>query len=241
MFSRHALLPRGVVVLTAVLTAATAGSVVTTTPVECPACSTPLEALAIAARDSRGGVDRDLFARSDEAQHVCFWISTCTHCQYSGYLSDFDATQTLAAVFKAKVQTAPGLKPTSPIAAGADPRDIATEHRYALATQCYLWRGRSDEALAWLYLRRSWLVRESASVVPRNRRLERVLTYVRRWMPPASQDSSQTGRELALVTHLWPAWPKGASIATKRHSWRWLPCSCVDTVSTGKQVWFFTD
>ena len=202
LFSKHAVLSRGVVVLTAVLTTAAAGSVVTTTSVTCPVCSTSFEALAVAAHDSRGGVDRDLFARSDGAQHVYFWVSTCTHCYYSGYLSDFDATRTLAADFKAKVQTSPGLKPSSPIAAGTDQRDIAADDRYALATRCYLWRGRSDEALAWLYLRQSWLVRENASVVPRDRRLERVLTYARRWMPPASQDSNQADRELGLVTHL---------------------------------------
>ena len=185
-------------------------SVITTVAVTCPVCRSPVQALVVVTTDSRGGVDRDLFARSAGDQHVFFRISTCTTCYYSGYFSDFDAALALPRDFVQKVRVTPKLAPAHAIARDAPQREIDPDDRYALAIRCYEWRGRSLEALAWLHLRRAWLVRENNSVVPRDRRLARVFAFARRWTQPAGDESNQADRELRLVTELAARLAEGA-------------------------------
>ena len=67
-----------VAVLAVAIVVPAIGSVTATVPAVCPVCGAHLDALTIVATDSRGGVDRDLFARSDGSQHVFYRISTCT-------------------------------------------------------------------------------------------------------------------------------------------------------------------
>jgi len=184
-------------------------SVISSLRVACPVCETPFEAVAVVTEDSRGGVDRDLFARSDGPQQVYGRISTCPTCYYSGYLSDFDSDVKLPEAFVRKVRVAPKLEPPRPVPKVTDQRDIDAETRYALAAQCYAWRGRSAEAMGWLYLRWSWLVREDTAVVPPDRRLQRVLTFAKRWTQPFEAESNQSDRELRLVAHLAAALAEG--------------------------------
>lgn len=184
-------------------------SVIAPVAVTCPVCAAHFDALAVVSADSRGGVDRDLFSRSDGPQQVYARISTCPTCSYAGYLTDFAVDVTLSDGFIEKVRVAPKLDAAMVIDPGADQRDIDPDRRFALAVQCYQWRGRSAEALGWLYLRWSWLVREDTSMVPPDRRLARVLAYAKRWVEPADAQSNQSDRELRLVGHLAAALGEG--------------------------------
>jgi len=195
--------------------------------VTCPCCGHQFEALAVWQTNTREGVDRDLFARALGPQPVFYRVSTCTNCYYSGYLEDFqegiqlppDFIAALTGVWPqapagerdsvAPPQAPTGLSPSVEIRSGCSQRDIPALVRYQLAAECYRSLQRSDEALAWLCLRASWVVREENSVLPPTERFERMLKYARRWLPPDSAQANQADRELAMSTTLAAAIGEG--------------------------------
>jgi tetratricopeptide (TPR) repeat protein len=56
--------------------------------------------------------------------------------------------------------------------------------------------------MAWLCLRASWVQRDMGSVIPKTDRLQRVMGFIERWLPPDTTEKNQADRELALVTQL---------------------------------------
>jgi hypothetical protein len=189
-------------------------------PVTCPCCGERFEALAVGRTNTLEGVDRDLFARSLGPQPVFYRVSTCPHCYYSGYLEDFGEQVLLPPDFVSDLtapssQPAPDrqgsgarrreprrLAPSVAIASDTDQKDIPALVRYELAVECYRRLQRSDEALAWLCLRASWVVREENAFLPPANRVARMLNYVRRWLPPDSPDANQADRETVMCTTL---------------------------------------
>ncbi len=191
----------GVVALT-VSTGALEATVLGRREVSCPVCGQKFRAVVLATIDTSAGVDRDLFARSAGPQPVFYRIATCPRCYYSGYLEDFQADIRLPKAFRDQVLKSPKLDPGMVITPETDQRMIPAEVRYRLAHQCYQWRGMSDESMAWLYLRSSWVSRDLGSVLPRTDRLQRVMGFVERWLPSDREVPNQVDRELQLVTRL---------------------------------------
>jgi hypothetical protein len=86
--------------------------------------------------------------------------------------------------------------------AESDPREIDASDRYALAVTSYQWRGKSDEALAWLYLRSSWVARDFGAMLPPEPRMARVMSYTERWRPLMGPDGNQYDVEMGLATRV---------------------------------------
>lgn len=171
-------------------------------PLTCPVCENNFTTVVSTQRNTRGGVDRDLFARALGPQPVYYHISTCPHCGYSGYVSDFDPGVSLAPDFRGRVQTEPGLELPEHFTPDRDPRELDAADRYRLALTCYRWRGMSDEAMGWLWLRASWVTRDKGSMLPREARLERVMSYIERFKPPLEPESNQADLELETATRV---------------------------------------
>ncbi len=205
-----ALLPLGVV--PAVVLATILGRETVT----CPICRQEFEAVVPSSEDTSGGVDRDLFARSAGPQPVFYRISTCPRCYYSGYRSDFGPRIRFPRGFKRRILESPKLDPNMVITPGTDQRMIPALTRYRLAEQCYRWRGMSDEAMAWLCLRASWVARDLGSVIPRSDRLQRVMGFIERWLPEERRGGNQADRELQLVTHVAAQLAEGRFSAYQR-------------------------
>ncbi len=170
--------------------------------VTCPVCSLKFQAVVPASIDTTAGVDRDFFARSAGPQAVFYLVSTCPRCYYSGTVDDFAEKTELPPGFRDKVLKAPKLNPGMTITPQTDQREIPAAIRYDLAVQCYRWRGMRSEAMAWLYLRASWVARDEGSVMPRTDRLQRVMGFIERWLPPDAPGVNQADRELELITHV---------------------------------------
>ena len=195
--------------------------------VTCPCCGHQFEALVVSRTNTLGGVDRDLFARALGPQPVFYRISTCTKCYYSGYLEDFQEGVQLPPDFVAALTgTGPslpgegrdfseapdrpgGLSPSVEPAPDSPQWDIPALVRYELAVECYRRLQRSHEASAWLCLRACWVVREENSILPPSERVQRMLEYVRRWLPPDSGQANQADRELVVSTMLAAAIGEG--------------------------------
>jgi len=169
-------------------------------PVGCPVCMMRFEAVVAVSVDTNGGVDRDLFARSAGPQPVFYHVTTCPRCYYSGCVADFAPGIELPTGFKEKVLKKPKLDPGMTITPQTDPREIPAAVRYRLAVQCYVWRGVKSEAMAWLYLRASWVARDEGSVMPRIDRLQRVMGFVERYLPPDVAGGNQADRQFVLAT-----------------------------------------
>lgn len=168
--------------------------------VKCPVCGRTFEAFDVVEENTAGGVDRDLFARAIGPQPEFYRISTCPSCLYSGYLTDFTAGGLVPPFVVERILRDHALPRPAGVTSESDPREIDARDRYALAIRCYEWRQRSDESLAWLHLRASWVVRDTASVAPRTPRLERVLALAQRWHPPRRPGANQADDELEIVT-----------------------------------------
>ena len=170
--------------------------------VTCPVCQEKFRAVVATSVDTSGGVDRDLFARSAGPQAVFYHVATCPRCYYSGSIGDFDPNVELSPGCREKILRSPKLDPGMTITPQTDPREIPASVRYQLAIQCYHWRGMRSEALAWLYLRASWVARDEGSVMPRTDRLQRVMGFIERWLPPETPQGNQADRELQLATQV---------------------------------------
>lgn len=168
----------------------------------CPVCRQVFTTVSCTQTNTRGGVDRDLFARALGPQPEYYRISTCPRCGYSGYLSDFDPEMTLPPDFVRRVLESPKLDLPEGITAESDPREIDASDKYRLAIRCYRWAGRSDEALAWLHLRASWIARDKGATLPEDPRLARVIKYIERYKPPLPADGNQAEVELQLATRV---------------------------------------
>jgi len=99
-----------------------------------------------------------------------------------------------------RILRSPGLKLPLGFGPGSDPSELDVSVRYALAVTCYQWRQKSDEALAWLYLRSSWVEREKGAHLPPDPRLRRALAYIERWRPALGPTDNQLDVEMKLAT-----------------------------------------
>jgi len=168
----------------------------------CPLCRRAFTTVTCSQSNARGGVDRDLFTRALGPQPEFYRVSTCPRCGYSGYASDFGAGVSLPAEFRERVLAEPKLPLPEGFGPESDPRDLGAADRYALAIQCYQWRHKPDEALAWLHLRASWVAREEGSVLPPDDRLARVFAFAACWRPVLAEGDNQADGELRMATHL---------------------------------------
>lgn len=175
----------------------------------CPVCQQVFTSLGCSQTNTRAGIDRDLFARALGPQPEFYRISTCPRCGYSGYGQDFEPGITLPPDFIAKVRKKPRLPLPEKFTPDSDPRELDASVRYALAIQCYQWRQKPDEALAWLYLRASWIAREEGSTLPRDPRLERVMKYIAQWQPLLAPDGNQLDVEMGLAARVSEALSAG--------------------------------
>jgi tetratricopeptide (TPR) repeat protein len=175
----------------------------------CPVCRKPFTAVSSTQTNTRGGVDRDLFARALGSEPEYYRVSTCPRCGYSGYLSDFDPEMMLTPDFKDRVLRDPKLHLPAGFTPESDPRALDAADRYRLAIQCYQWAQRSDEALAWLNLRASWIARDEGSILPKDPKLARVMEYIERWRPALGEGDNQADIETGLVTRVVEALDAG--------------------------------
>ncbi len=175
-------------------------SVLGRTQLSCPACRRQFTTVVCAQSNTRGGVDRDLFARAVGPQPEFYRIATCPNCGYSGYLTDFNKDLALPPDVLDRILKSPKLALPPDFGPNSDPRELDASVRYSLAVTCYRWRHQSDEALGWLYLRSSWVEREEGSGVTPDPRLKRVLTYLERWRPALAPGQNQLDIEMQLAT-----------------------------------------
>jgi hypothetical protein len=161
-------------------------SAVATVSATCPVCGANVDVYVVHQADAVS-VDRDLFARAHGPQPEFYRVSTCPHCFYSGYASDFLAPQPLDPTIAERIRNDPGLPRPTRSHGPTTSEMIHPLDRYELAIRCYEWAQRRDEALAWLHLRTAWVIRDLASVEPTDERFLRVATFARRW---------RTGRNL---------------------------------------------
>lgn len=169
-------------------------------PLQCPVCEQVFTALAVTHTNTRGGIDYDLFARALGPEPEYYRISTCAHCGYSGYLSDFHPDVVLAPDLRERILHSPRLELPAGFTPESDPRELDAADRYRLAIQCYRWGLKSDEAIGWLHLRASWIARDEGSVLPKDPRLARVMEYLERWRPEITTGGNQRSIEMQLVT-----------------------------------------
>lgn len=168
----------------------------------CPVCRQEFTTVLSAQSNTRGGVDRDLFARALGAEPVFYLISTCPSCGYSGYPADFSPQIDLAPDVRSRILDGQGLELPDGFTPESDPRELGAPERYRLAIQCYLWRQRSDEALGWLHLRASWVERDLGSNLPPDDRLVRVIEYAEQWRPSMRPQDNQADVEMKLATRM---------------------------------------
>ncbi len=186
---------------------ASAGTIVTVSVV-CPACDHAFESLVLRSSDRRGGIDRDLFARSITAQDVHYLITTCPRCFFSGYLEDFQPGR-IDAALREKILQGPRLKPVTPISTRMKQDEIPVTTRYALAAAVFEWRGASHEARAWLHLRWAWVVREDGSYLPPTPDMMQAMREIEPRLPPARAGRNQADRELQAAALLAADWMEG--------------------------------
>src|SRR5262245_1813103 len=103
----------------------------------CAVCRQEFTSIACRQSNSRGGIDRDLFARALGPQPEFYRISTCPQCGYSGYAFDFAPGVSLPPDFIERVMKKPRLELPSGFGPQSDPRELDASIRYALAITCY--------------------------------------------------------------------------------------------------------
>lgn len=196
--------------VTAICVALTTAQAVAQTPsgrllrydLKCPVCRQAFTAVACPDANTREGVDRDLFARSLGPQPEYYRIATCPKCGYSGYESDFTSSVVIPPDVRDKILKKPRLALPKGFTPDSDPLDLDAADRYELAIICYRWRQRSDEALAWLHLRASWVHRDEGSTLPPDPRLVRVMQFIERWRPIRDPKENQADAEMGLATRI---------------------------------------
>lgn len=176
---------------------------------ECPVCQQVFTTLSCSQTNTRGGVDRDLFARALGPEPEYYRISTCPRCGYSGYLSDFNSDVIITPDLRDRIMRVPKLMLPLGFTAKSDPRELDAMDRYRLAIQCYRWLQRSDEAMGWLNLRASWIARDEGSILPKDDRLARVMKYIERWRPFLPAGGNQLDVEMKLATRVVEALASG--------------------------------
>jgi len=201
--------PLGLFVLAVVSLTDVPLSVLGRSELACPVCRHAFMTVVSAQANTRGGVDRDLFARALGPQPVYYQISTCPKCGYSGYLADFDPAVILPPDVRNQVLKEPRLPLPAEFTPQSDPRELDAANRYNLAITCYHWRQKSDEALAWLHLRASWVARDKGAILPRDGRLARVMKYIERWRPRLRPNENQLDVEMKLTTRVAEALATG--------------------------------
>ncbi|HSW44935.1 MAG TPA: DUF2225 domain-containing protein [Phycisphaerae bacterium] len=169
---------------------------------KCPVCRQSFMTVACIEANTREGTDRDLFARAVGPQPEYYRISTCPRCGYSGYDADFDTAVIIPPDVRDKILKKPKLKLPQGFTPASDPLDLDAADRYELAITCYQWRQRSDEALAWLHLRASWIARDEGSVLPPDPPFARVMRFVERWRPETREVENQADLEMKLATSI---------------------------------------
>lgn len=169
---------------------------------DCLICGQHFVSVASVQQNTRGGVDRDRFARAVGPQPVYYLIATCPKCGYSGYPADFDPSVAIPPDVRDKILKKPGLPLPAGFTPESDPRELDASDRYRLAITCYTWRQRSDEALGWLHLRASWVARDEGAILPPDDRLARVMHYVQRWRPALEPGGNQLDVEMKLITRM---------------------------------------
>lgn len=184
-----------------------AGTIVTVSVV-CPVCDHAFESSVLRSSDRRGGIDRDLFARSITAQDVHYLITTCPRCFFSGYLDDFHPGRVDAAL-REKILQNPRLRPVTSISTRMKQDEIPVTTRYALAATVFEWRGASHEARAWLHLRWAWVVREDGSYLPPTPDMMQAMREIEPRLPPARAGRNQADRELQAAALLTADWMEG--------------------------------
>ena len=168
----------------------------------CPVCEEVFNTLVCIDGDAKASVDRDLFARALGPQPVYYLIHTCPGCGYSGYTGDFHPETEIAPEVRDKILTSPKLPLPSHFGPESDPRELPADERYRLAVQSYQWLDRSDEALAWLHLRASWVARDEGSVLPPDPRLVRVIRFIQRWRPSGEPGDNPADLDLEAATRV---------------------------------------
>ena len=184
-------------------------SVLGETQLVCPVCGKTFTAVVSSQANTREGVDRDLFARALGPQPVFYQIATCPACGYSGYPSDFGENVLVPPDVRSKIVTERALKLPPGFGPQSDPRELDAADRYALAITCYGWLQKSDEAMAWLHLRASWVARDEGSVLPQDPRLARVMKYIERWRPTMQANENQVDVEMKLAARMAEALAAG--------------------------------
>jgi tetratricopeptide (TPR) repeat protein len=111
---------------------------------------------------------------------------------FSGYLSDFELVlpQQIKTLLKKK------LKSSVPIKSTTKPREIPPLVKYELGYEAYKILGRSDEAMAWMALRASWVARDEYCNLPRNPQLADVLIEAGKLVPLHDKNMNPARREL---------------------------------------------
>jgi uncharacterized protein (DUF2225 family) len=164
----------------------------------CPVCSKKVSLAIVTPIGVVGGVDHDLFARAIGPQPEFYLINTCPYCHFSGYLADFE----LILPEDLKKDLKNRLVPSEDISPEASPREIDVLVKYDLAWQTSKRLGRSDESLAWLALRASWVARDQYCNIPRNDDLAKVLRKAGLEASPPNAKENPADREIAQAKHL---------------------------------------
>ena len=164
----------------------------------CPICEKKVSLALVSPIGVNAGVDRDLFTRSLGPQPEFYLINTCPSCQFSGYLTDFELT--LIPGDKERIKK--HLKPIKSIRPSAKPQEIETLDKYDLAWQTFKILDRSDEALAWLALRASWVCRDQYCILPRHPLLAQVFTQAGTLAGPPDEKTNPADRELEQADKL---------------------------------------
>ena len=176
----------------------------------CPVCGQVFETVVSTQTNTREGIDYDLFARALGAQPEYYRISTCPACGYSGYPADFDPAVPLPADVRERIRRELRAHVPADFTPDSDPRELDAADRYRLAILCYQWRQKSDEALAWLHLRASWIARDEGAVLPPEPRLAKVLAFVERWRPDLEPGGNQVDVEMRLAARMAEAVDRGS-------------------------------
>ncbi|MBP7937066.1 MAG: DUF2225 domain-containing protein [Phycisphaerae bacterium] len=176
---------------------------------DCPVCKQVFNALFCPEGDTRGGIDRDLFAHALGPEPVYYRIATCPKCGYSGYSTDFDPKTAIPPDVRDKILKKPRLTLPKGFGPESEPRDLDAADRYALAITCYQYRRQSKEALAWLNLRAAWVARDEGSLLPPEDRLVRVMKFIERWRPPLPAGGNQVDVEMRTATRVAEAIASG--------------------------------
>ncbi len=125
----------------------------------CPVCNNRFDGYTLTSTNSFGGQDRDFLTRAVGEQPLVIVAQTCPKCFYSGYQRDFTAQVQIPDTVKEQILKKKMLKPMTPIAEGAEPRETPAYVKYDLIAQTYQLRGQTDEVIAMQLLNASWATR----------------------------------------------------------------------------------